>query len=670
MDRPGNVNHRLPSTLVGCLLVGLWTFSVIAEATPENVVFRQRAEVSTTQSTWVLGFTIDLGSYGRFLAQVRDNLNLSDWLIGRAIETVNKRAGGDQIYPKLFASQQLDLASIRDGYQFCVDRYNDVRQLSNKVQRKRRSLLPWAGRILSGLFGVVSEEQLQVVLQQIQSLASNQADIVHDIEDQVSLINVTRVELGENRHAINTLIEVTRELKNRMGDTTGQIVNTLLPFKQFVVTYLQIQLHLGELRDFLSRATTYITRVEMKLNQLSLGHLSPAILPPNQLQMMLLAVRNKIPARLMLPGDPITQLWYYYTRLHCSAIVHANKLVVLVNLPLLDSSGQLEIYTIVNMPVPYPSTNLTAVYALQFQQFGISKDRTEYVILSNEEMLRCGSEELKFCSLNSPVYNVNEKETCEIAMFLRKTDQVRKLCHTKVSTEMLPLAERLGTENWLLAISKPTRFTLVCENDHGYEVEVEPPVALLYVPAGCGAVSGEMRLPIYVHGEEEFEVEASDKLLLKMSNWSALDIWQPMQNYSRLLDPINVPAELADIKGVSMSRFVKLLRKVSTAKNTGGLSSSTIVDLISGGVLVIAVVVLAFRQKFLKVIRNITRKNSASYSPANCNDIELDRVVGVGVDRLGSSDASGGRTEPGKLEGAVCARDAESVPQNTSELGF
>ena len=175
-------------------------------------------------------------------------------------------------------------------------------------------------------------------------------------------------------------------------------------------------------------------------------------------------------------------------------------------------------------------------------------------------------------------------------------------------------------------------------------------------------------------GQSQAIVQASDKLLLKMSNWSALDIWQPMQNYSRLLDPINVPAELADIKGVSMSRFVKLLRKVNgvTAKNTGGLSSSTIVDLISGGVLVIAVVVLAFRQKFLKVIRNITRKNSASYSPANCNDIELDRVVGVGVgvDRLGSSDASGGRTEPGKLEGAVRARDAESVPQNTSELGF
>ena len=181
-----------------------------------------------------------------------------------------------------------------------------------------------------------------------------------------------------------------------------------------------------------------------------------------------------------------------------------------------------------------------------------------------------------------------------------------------------------------------------------------------------------------------------------------------------------------------MSRFVKLLRKVNgvTAKNTGGLSSSTIVDLIGGGVLVIAVVVLAFRQKFLKVIRNITRKNSASYSPANCNDIELDRVVGcrmcekfhqllavgrwfppgtpvsstikliassssfhrldmtlavaealnpnkpnqtgvsVGVDRLGSSDASGRRTEPRELEGAVLARDAESVPQNMSELEF
>ena len=167
----------------------------------------------------------------------------------------------------------MDLRSIKDGYQFCMDRYDEVRQLSSRVKRRRQSLLPFMGKLLDGLFGVVSGERLDVVTQQIQALIKGQVDIVHTIDENISVLNMTRVELKENRHAI-------RELNRWLEGATGQIVNSLLPFKHFVLAYLQIQLRLGELRDSLNRAMTYITRVELKLNQLALGHLSPAILPP------------------------------------------------------------------------------------------------------------------------------------------------------------------------------------------------------------------------------------------------------------------------------------------------------------------------------------------------------------------------------------------------------
>ena len=67
------------------------------------------------------------------------------------------------------------------------------------------------GKLLSGLFGAISEDQLEIVKQQVQSLMKGQVDITHALEESVSVLNVTRIELEENRHAINTVIEVTRE---------------------------------------------------------------------------------------------------------------------------------------------------------------------------------------------------------------------------------------------------------------------------------------------------------------------------------------------------------------------------------------------------------------------------------------------------------------------------
>ena len=336
---------RLLSTLLVLLSVGSGVRRVISGTVPEHVFFTQRSEVYTTQSVWVMGFTIDLGSYGTFLEEVRANINLSDWLVGKAIKAA-ERPDIDEVYQKLFRNQQIDLKNIRDGYNFCMSRYNEVHHLSNGITRRRRSLLPFVGKLLGGLFGVITEEQLEVVKGQVRSLVEQQADIVHAIEDSVSVLNITRVELNENRHAINTVVEVTRELRSRLEGATDQIVNNLLPFKQFVLTYFQIQLQLGELRDSLHRATTYIMRIEMKLNQLSLGHLSPTILPPFELQTMLLAVREKIPPRFMLPGDPAKGLWYFYRTLHCSAVVYDDKLIVLVSLPLLDSKGKFEVYKV------------------------------------------------------------------------------------------------------------------------------------------------------------------------------------------------------------------------------------------------------------------------------------------------------------------------------------
>ena len=346
-------------------------------------------------------------------------------------------------------------------------------------------------------------------------------------------------------------------------------------------------------------------------------------------------------------------------------MAYTDKLVVLVKLPLLDASGQYEIYSVMDMPVPFPPTNLTAVYDLEFKQFGISKDRTQYLILDDNDMARCGLETLRFCPLNSPTYKVSERKTCVIAVFLKQKANVRGLCKTKVSTEKLPLAQRLSPENWLVAASHPSRFTVLCERNNNYGAQLKPPTSLMYVPVGCRASSDKISLPTYAYGETEFEVHDPSKSLLRTFNWGALDIWQPVRDLNISLDPVRLPKELADIRDMPLGQLANFLRRHNGFPTGAPDNTLRISIAIVAGVAVIAVMVImvVFKRKLRKVCLNRKLYFRASYSPANCNE----GVGDEGLIKLGSRNE--GRAESDK-EGTAGARNAEGVPQPDTSIGF
>ena len=77
-------------------------------------------------------------------------------------------------------------------------------------------------------------------------------------------------------------------------------------------------------------------------------------------------------------------------------MIHDDNIIILVSLPLLDSGGQFEVYQVLDMPVPYLATNLTASYDLEFRNFGISKDRTRYIVLIKGNIPRISSYTWRF----------------------------------------------------------------------------------------------------------------------------------------------------------------------------------------------------------------------------------------------------------------------------------
>lgn len=66
--------------------------------------------------------------------------------------------------------------------------------------------MPIVGKTLSFLFGTASEEDLNFIKRSVQNLSQNQKQITHVLEENISILNVTRIQVAENRKAINELL--------------------------------------------------------------------------------------------------------------------------------------------------------------------------------------------------------------------------------------------------------------------------------------------------------------------------------------------------------------------------------------------------------------------------------------------------------------------------------
>ena len=72
--------------------------------------------------------------------------------------------------------------------------------------RPERSLLP-VGQFMSFMFGTVTDADIGNIERSVIDLARNQKKIIHYLEESMTLINLSRVHISENRRSIMDLID-------------------------------------------------------------------------------------------------------------------------------------------------------------------------------------------------------------------------------------------------------------------------------------------------------------------------------------------------------------------------------------------------------------------------------------------------------------------------------
>ena len=151
-----------------------------------------------------------------------------------------------------------------------VESYIDLHAIHTRIQR---SLIPTIGKDLSFLFGTATEANLKVIHNNINTLAKIQEEMAHVIDENISVMNIARVKMSQNRQTINKIIGSLTVLDTKLGNITQALEREVFQVGQFVQLYLQLDSVIQAVRRTIWQASSYLDHIQLQLNMLSLGHL-------------------------------------------------------------------------------------------------------------------------------------------------------------------------------------------------------------------------------------------------------------------------------------------------------------------------------------------------------------------------------------------------------------
>ena len=563
--------------------------------------FRSKADIHTTRSRWFVGLVIDFDLYEHYLSyvdQVFQNVNKITEMARQYFDKLKSedtfRRGkyaflnikiDDRVnlkidyYHRIFKAQQNELRSLREIHNKNWVDFSEIlgvghSELEQSRQENREHVRPkrFIG-LAAGIFSGIAYFETRKLRSEVDDLKRTQNVIRHVLLESLSPINVTRMEVEENRHTINQIINKMDAMVEAWQRSVSGIVNRLVPLERFTLAYAQTQKNINTVRDLVTAETVLFTHLHAKISKLSTQKLSPNLLPAPELVKILKSIEVELPPQLMLPRDPREAPWYYYTILKTNTVALGRQLIVTIEIPLLDVTQRFRVKEAISLPVPFETTNLTGEYELEFKHFAVSADGRQYVVLTWEDQINCGRSDINFCTMTSAVYEMNHHQYCTLALFQKDLRKIKNLCKTRVTNKLkLPIARYITRGQWLVATNRVFYLRKLCvKTDIEERIAVEPPFNVITLESGCRALADKLELPIYFEERSEYKVERESRITNPIKGTlTNLPIWAPLEKHH-----FNVSLDLETLPPIDPKNIDELVHMLEETKTQGKFQFST-----------------------------------------------------------------------------------------------
>ena len=596
-------------------LVLLWGVSNAVVVT-NSVVFNKVNEITTTRSRWLVSLVTDLNPFEHALEKLLQDVGSTQKAIRKLTNQYDRPE--QRGYNNILAGLRKEVKSLRKTRNFLTKRFVEYHSL----QRQKRSLIPVIGKALGVLFGTITEDDLDTVKTNINQMHRTQQEFAHVLTDSVTIVNITREQVMENRHSLNSLINSVQALDQEIANVTGALEEHITELEQFVQVYLQVDLAIETLKQAIQGAVMYLEHLSMQLDMLSLGHLSPSVVAPDRLRSLLVDLSKHIPSYLELPENPDTKLWDYYQFLTCQTVLMNTTIVTVIDIPLLDTGSTYEIYEVYNLPVPHENrTGAIIQYKLESTALAINPERTRYNLMGPNSAAHCTSSSIRFCDMEGAVYPINLSQTCLIALFMKNNDGIKQNCILLVEPlARLPAVRYITNGLWVIATQREQTFTILCHQGKSTTktAVVKPPMGTLKLDMTCSASNGRLSLRPYYREESAYGGKDDYGEILTIGNSTGIKLWDPITRSFPGFGKLDLPEELKEMERIPLDSLVRRLHWLESVSRGAGIPIRTYGGIGAGvfSVILVAIIVYCICKNRIcsALVRNDDRYRSSAPS--------------------------------------------------------
>ena len=261
----------------------------------ELVIFQCHHAVYTTESHWLISTIHDFSGFPTLLNTIKANLDNifteAVTMLNRLIDIAKSHKRGEQYksHIQLFKLTCNDILHLYTLHRENNKHFLDLLIVLDPVgSRTKRAILPLGG-FLKSLFGTATSKDVQKIKKAVQDLAKRHNVQEALLSETLSLINTTRVDVEDNRHAINDLINATDYLLERTKEIK-HIKDELNALRTFIISNTELNLIVTKLRDNINKFRSYLENLELTLDTLGLNKLAPSVISPTKLENTLLTI--------------------------------------------------------------------------------------------------------------------------------------------------------------------------------------------------------------------------------------------------------------------------------------------------------------------------------------------------------------------------------------------
>ena len=206
-----------------------------------------------------------------------------------------------------------------------------------------------------------------------------------------------------------------------------------------------MQLHINHLYTAIYALKEDIDALYEYMRVLSTQQLNPLIIPPDILHQVLDQVKDGIRsnARLALSEDPSQNIWTYYNIIKVTPIVMDDYLMVILTIPLIDSSLDVNLYKVHNLPMLHPKLQIQVVYQLKGVYFATHMHGMYATIPKETDIKLCLMSQGHLCMFEEPLYPVNKIDWCLYTLFVNDLTKIETNCKFTTTIRHTNLAHSL-----------------------------------------------------------------------------------------------------------------------------------------------------------------------------------------------------------------------------------